>query len=410
MGNKEKIPAPNSTLVKVTGNAFVKVTGKTTVSENGSDGISVDKGSTVTVSDVLVYNNNGSGISNSGILTIENDDTKIYENTQRGVSNTTTGTLTFNGGSISKNLNGGISNAGTLYMTGGTVTENTVMASTSTAATGAGINNSGTLEISGGTISKNKVQNTYSGSLAYGGGIYLASGSATISGGAIKDNVASRGSGIYNNITALSFKDDVLIDSSNDVYLYNTLYQRSISVSNLTQTGTLANITMYSYTSYNTVLKGTDLTQDICNKFVLGNQAYCVEVSGNTSGVSKMKGSSGSVYFPEHITFTAKKKSSGSSSTTTLSSGDTITTSDVLSFIASPNFSSSVTYKIAVMQGDEEIPSLTKTSKTSSGATVTIPAQLAMTKPTVSIYMSVTFTYGGKQYVFDNTVTNIKVP
>jgi hypothetical protein len=93
---------------------------------------------------------------------------------------------------------GGVYSSGTFTMNGGTISGNTVRASSSDSY-GGGVYSSGTFTMNGGTISGNTTSSSYSSS--YGGGVY-SSGTFTMSGGTISGNTASgsypgRGGGVY---------------------------------------------------------------------------------------------------------------------------------------------------------------------------------------------------------------------
>ncbi|MCM1494252.1 MAG: InlB B-repeat-containing protein [Bacteroides sp.] len=133
------------------------------------------------------------------------------------------GFFELSGGSISGNTTldgGGVFNAskGNFIMTGGTISNNTVVSKIDTDNPGGGgIYNEGTIQIKGGSISGNQAEDygggVYNGyqshfemsdgeivgnSTTLGGGIFVASGTAQISGGKISNNTALEGGGIRN--------------------------------------------------------------------------------------------------------------------------------------------------------------------------------------------------------------------
>lgn len=156
-----------------------------------TDGISNNGSGTVNISDCNIYSNKY-GISNNGTVTMISGD--IHNNTNYGVFNSNT--FTMNNGSIYSN-NYGFYNEGTAYLRGGTIYSNTHD----------GIRNAGNFNISGGTIKNNEYgvangiydgnRGNINGSLNMTGGtitgntmdgIYNRFGTATITGGSIKDN------------------------------------------------------------------------------------------------------------------------------------------------------------------------------------------------------------------------------
>ncbi len=124
-----------------------------------------------------------------------------------GISNVSNN-VTVSGGTISDNsavLGGGIYTTGTTTVSGGTVSGNT-------ATNGGGIYTTGTFTISDGTISGNHaVPNSWNSNQqtwgakpynwiaasGFGGGIHVAGGTVSMTGGAIQENTAAFGGGIY---------------------------------------------------------------------------------------------------------------------------------------------------------------------------------------------------------------------
>lgn len=173
----------------------------------------------------------GGGIYNNGTLTINGG--IVQGNTSsgvgRGIYNAAGKAMTFSSGSIRNNTGGvehggGIYNDGTLDITGGTISGNTIdiaekngagvynngtmtisgetsIQSNWTKGNGGAIYNAGTLTVSGGSITDNGIYvngNTNEVRTVNGGGIFNA-GTLTISGGSIQTNKATtNGAGIYN--------------------------------------------------------------------------------------------------------------------------------------------------------------------------------------------------------------------
>lgn len=193
--------------------------------------LSVPSGKTITL------DLNGHIINrNLSTATIEGYVIKVYTNgtltiTDSGINGTITG------GNNSSNTGGGIYNEGTLTIIGGSITGNTCSFG---ADGGGGICNRGTLTMSGGTISNNYA--TYNGGGIFnssfgltpcsltinggtienntatngGGGIYYGSSSSgiTISGGTIKNNSANNGGGIYLGSGTLSISGGTIQDNT----------------------------------------------------------------------------------------------------------------------------------------------------------------------------------------------------
>lgn len=173
----------------------------------------------------------GGGIYNNGTLTINGG--IVQGNTSsgvgRGIYNAAGKAMTFSSGSIRNNTGGvehggGIYNDGTLDITGGTISGNTIdiaekngagvynngtmtisgetsIQSNWTKGNGGAIYNAGTLTVRGGSITDNGIYvngNTNEVRTVNGGGIFNA-GTLTISGGSIQTNKATtNGAGIYN--------------------------------------------------------------------------------------------------------------------------------------------------------------------------------------------------------------------
>lgn len=211
----------NCTTTGISGGYNAIVTGCTVSGCDNGIGMGGRNGDTVKISSNTVYNctyglntwspdlncsnntfrNNTEGVLVQGATTYENSkitpktsvsNTNIYSN-KYGIENK--GTLYFKSGNVYSNTYGG-RNYGTLHMSGGTIYANTYD----------GIRNAGTCNLYGGSVKNNKfgIRNGYDdpnkrnkGTLNMSGGeisgstmdgIYNYSGTATISGGTIKDN------------------------------------------------------------------------------------------------------------------------------------------------------------------------------------------------------------------------------
>ena len=211
----------NCTTTGISGGYNAIVTGCTVSGCDNGIGMGGRNGDTVKISSNTVYNctyglntwspdlncsnntfrNNTEGVLVQGATTYENSkitpktsvsNTNIYSN-KYGIDNK--GTLYFKSGNVYSNTYGG-RNYGTLHMSGGSIYSNTYD----------GIRNAGTCNLYGGSVKNNKfgIRNGYDdpnkrnkGTLNMSGGeisgstmdgIYNYSGTATISGGTIKDN------------------------------------------------------------------------------------------------------------------------------------------------------------------------------------------------------------------------------
>ena len=211
----------NCTTTGISGGYNAIVTGCTVSGCDNGIGMGGRNGDTVKISSNTVYNctyglntwspdlncsnntfrNNTEGVLVQGATTYENSkitpktsvsNTNIYSN-KYGIDNK--GTLYFKSGNVYSNTYGG-RNYGTLHMSGGSIYSNTYD----------GIRNAGTCNLYGGSVKNNKfgIRNGYDdpnkrnkGTLNISGGeisgstmdgIYNYSGTATISGGTIKDN------------------------------------------------------------------------------------------------------------------------------------------------------------------------------------------------------------------------------
>lgn len=182
----------NCTTTGISGGYNAIVTGCTVSGCDNGIGMGGRNGDTVKISSNTVYNctyglntwspdlncsnntfrNNTEGVLVQGATTYENSkitpktsvsNTNIYSN-KYGIDNK--GTLYFKSGNVYSNTYGG-RNYGTLHMSGGSIYSNTYD----------GIRNAGNFNISGGTITGNTMD-----------GIYNRFGTATITGGTIKDN------------------------------------------------------------------------------------------------------------------------------------------------------------------------------------------------------------------------------
>ena len=211
------------------------------VAASGDNTISIPSGKEISI-ELYGYkidkdhNKSGSVIKNAGTLNISDsspDKTGMITggHAQQGAGIYNSGTLFLNGGSITDNYStgssytgAGIYNTGELTINGGNVTDNNTSdkvkidgnfygggiynyrgtvnfrsgsVSGNRAHSGAGIyNNMGTVKISGGSVTGN-VYAAYSGT-TFGGGLYNNDGTVTITGGTFSQNVANGGGAIYN--------------------------------------------------------------------------------------------------------------------------------------------------------------------------------------------------------------------
>jgi predicted outer membrane repeat protein len=167
------------------------VSGSTVSANTGSGAIAND--GTLTVNDNSILSDNvGGGIFNAamGMLTLSNS--TLLDNPAGGggggIYNDGTAAVsasTLSGNSASEG--GGIVNGGTLTLTGSTLSNNTASGQ---GGEGGGIWNGGTLTISASTLTDNTA-------LQDGGGIYSGHGTLTITGSSLLGNSSFYGGGIY---------------------------------------------------------------------------------------------------------------------------------------------------------------------------------------------------------------------
>jgi len=207
--------------------------------------VSVASGTSVTLAGLAITNGNttgdGGGINNAGRLTLI--DCKITGNSaRRGGGITSSGTTTIIGGTISGNTStsygggvyiqrgtttienctisgnamvgvklpsgamsggfgGGIYNGGTLYLTGGEITNNTALL-----FGGGGLYNEGRAELDDCIISDNEAE--------WGGGVSNSnSGTMTITGATIKENKANQGYGGIGNAGNLTLTNTIVTEN-----------------------------------------------------------------------------------------------------------------------------------------------------------------------------------------------------
>ncbi|MCD8108018.1 MAG: hypothetical protein LUE20_08680 [Oscillospiraceae bacterium] len=151
-----------------------------------STDITIPSGAEVTI-DLNGYTLTGTG--NSSVITVNG--TLTLNDTSSESTGTITGGTGQTGSAVSYNYGGGgILVTGTLIMNGGTISENNVSPSDST-AWGGGVCVSGSgasFTMNGGTISSNSATVT-AGNSAYGGGVYVGSGASFVmNGGTISSN------------------------------------------------------------------------------------------------------------------------------------------------------------------------------------------------------------------------------
>ncbi len=157
----------------------------------------------------------GGGILNCGLLTISSSEIENNEafiggggicNDSSGTTTATDGLLQIDGNS-GNTKGGGVYNAGTFIMDGGSIYNNKEVGAGGEDGEGGGVfNNSGTLTLDDVTIGG--LGNGEPNQATNGGGLYIAGGTAKISGGGIKGNVGTNiGGGIYVNVGKLTLND-----------------------------------------------------------------------------------------------------------------------------------------------------------------------------------------------------------
>ncbi len=199
--------ASGLSVIKVTSGTLVlfdsigggTITGASQKDYLGGGGVYVAAGATLELYDGVSITDNetqtstylGGGVYNAGTFYMYGG--TISNNTSAGIGggvyNSTSGVFYMQGGTISGNQAGsgnygaGVYNAGTFNMSGGTISGNT------SSAGGGGVSNVGTMIMSGGSI----VDNTATGS---GAGIFTAGGATlTITGGTFSGNTTSANGG-----------------------------------------------------------------------------------------------------------------------------------------------------------------------------------------------------------------------
>ena len=205
--------------------------------------------------------------------------------------------------------------SGTLNMTGGTISKNTAT------NYGGGIFSSGNLAISGGTISGNKAEgstgsgggiyfNYSSGTLAIsdtaeidgnsatvGGGIYIASGTATMTGGTISNNTATTiGGGIYIASSGTATMTSGTISKNTATNAGGGIYIASSGTATMTD-GTISNNTASTngggiYSSGNLAISGGTISKNTATSN--GGGIYFMYFSGTLaiSGTANIDGNS----------------------------------------------------------------------------------------------------------------------
>jgi uncharacterized repeat protein (TIGR02543 family) len=178
--------------------------------------------------------------SNGAMFTVESGVTLTLDNniTLQGRSSNTDSIIVVNGklvmntgslvsGNTSSIYGGGVyvATSGTFTMNGGTVSGNTVSVSNKSAC-GGGVCVDGTFTMSGGTISGNTTSaGIGSGIVSYGGGVYVF-GSFTMSGGTISGNAATFPS---SNFRGTAYGGGVFVDSGTFTKTGGTIYGYSTS-------------------------------------------------------------------------------------------------------------------------------------------------------------------------------------
>ena len=202
-----------------------KISGNTTTASSGASG---GRGGGV-------YVGSGTFTMTGGEITVNTSSTHITRGNGQGggVHVAGNGIFTMEGGTVSGNtaLSGGgvYVERGTFTMTGGTFSGNTaVSASSITASSNGGgvyVTGNGTFAMTGGEISGNTAKSSSSGN-SYGGGVYVGSGTFTMSGTAIisgntaSGNGSSSGSGVYVGSGTFTMSGTAII-SGNTAYNSN---------------------------------------------------------------------------------------------------------------------------------------------------------------------------------------------
>ena len=330
----EQIDGPGASIVTVSGNGGVGVVGVFSVGSGVTASLSgltisrgdigVDNAGTLTVTNSTIDNNLGGGINNTGSMTITNSTIKnngeaISGSLGGGINNTDTmtvtdctvsgnsagsgggidnsGPMTITGSTLSGNTakvyGGGLDNYAQLTMTGTTVEENSVGAN----GWGGGIHNESTLTVTGSTIEENSVGND-----GYGGGLYN-SGSAAIADSTLADNSGANGGGIYvstgtvtvtNSTINNSVGDGILNTSDGSTTITNSTIAGNTAVG-IDDDGGILNAVNCTIADNNGGLKISDGgTAILYNTIVAANTADDVAGTVSSSSASDLIGTGGS--------------------------------------------------------------------------------------------------------------------
>lgn len=172
--------------------------GPLTVSGGGSVQVfCIGSGVTATIANLTITDgsaNGGGGISNAGTLTVSGCTITSNEASACGGGIFSSGSLSLSGSTISENTAGSWSCGGGIYNLGSAAVSNCTISSNS-GRHGGGIYSAINMAVSGCTITSNE-------STGYGGGIFGGAGSLSISGSTISENTAGTdgshgGGGIY---------------------------------------------------------------------------------------------------------------------------------------------------------------------------------------------------------------------
>ncbi|MBI3170637.1 MAG: sortase [Chloroflexi bacterium] len=201
----------------------------------GEGGAIYNGGGAATITNSTFSGNSSSGIGgaitndNGATLTISDStfDLNIASASGGGIANTTASSLTVTDSVLSNNRSSSSANGGGgIYndTTSTTVITNTTISGNQASYYGGGIYNANILNVTGSTFSENRTQG---GTVTQGGGIYSASGTATIINSTFSANRAystSTGGGIHNDTGTLTLTNVTLtgnISSSNGESIRN---------------------------------------------------------------------------------------------------------------------------------------------------------------------------------------------
>ncbi|MBQ7543206.1 MAG: hypothetical protein IJT44_13040 [Clostridia bacterium] len=226
----------------------------------------------------------GGALYNTGSVSMQGGSITACSATNGGALYNT-GTVAFEGGTIASNTasqnGGGIYTAtGSVTMPGGTITVITIddegesttsevsisgeLSGNSARLGGGMFVQSGTGSLSQGAISANSARN--------GGGLYIQNGSFTVSGGSVASNTATANGAAAYNAGTLTL-DSVQIDANNDVYLSSG---KTVTVAGTHPTAVL---TPSVYTIGTPMLSGSNIAS-LCSGFTVSNDRFFINTSG----------------------------------------------------------------------------------------------------------------------------------